>query len=110
MNIPIINPFIRLRNILSKKDMKSMYFILFILLIAGIFETLGIASIIPFINIIADPNYVVSNQYMLSVVEYLNLDLRESKIFVGVLVLSLFIFISIFNIFSLIKFCTLICV
>ena len=80
-----------------------MYFILFILLIAGIFETLGIASIIPFINIIADPNYVVSNQYMLSVVEYLNLDLRESKVFVGVLVLSLFIFISIFNIFSLRK-------
>lgn len=103
MNISFINPFVRLKNILRKEDMKSMYSILLILLIAGIFETLGIASIIPFINVISDPNYVVTNQYMLVFIEYLNLDLRESKVLVGVLVLFLFVFIGIFNIFALHK-------
>ena len=50
MNIPILYPFMRLKNLLRKEDIRSMYLILFILLIVGIFETLGIASIIPFIE------------------------------------------------------------
>ena len=103
MNIPILYPFMRLKNLLRKEDIKSMYLILFILLIVGIFETLGIASIIPFINIISDPAYMVTNEYMVTLIEYFNLDPRESKVLVGISVLLLFIFISMFNIFSLHK-------
>jgi len=101
MSIFIRNPITRLKNILQPSAIKSLYTIFFISLIAGIFEILGIASIIPFINIISDPDYVISNSYMLEIVMYLDLDPRESKILVGVSVLFIFICINLFNIFAL---------
>ena len=70
MNLFDRNPLSRLKNILKPKDIKSMYLIFFILLLSAIFETVGIASIIPFINIISDPNYSVNNQYVLLVIGY----------------------------------------
>ena len=101
MNLIINNPFTRLKKILDVKDMRSLYGIFFILLLSGIFEIAGIASIIPFINIISDPQYTVNNEYVMLIVNYYELDLRESKVFIGVSVLFLFIFINLFNIFSL---------
>ena len=80
-----------------------MYLIFFILLLSAIFETVGIASIIPFINIISDPNYSVNNQYVLLVIGYFDLSLKESKVLIGISILFLFVFINIFNIFSLYK-------
>ena len=101
MSIFIRNPITRLKNILQPSAIKSLYAIFFISLIAGIFEILGIASIIPFINIISDPDYVISNSYMLEITMYLDLDPRESKVLVGISVLFIFIFINLFNIFAL---------
>ena len=103
MNIFIQNPIARLKKILQPEDTRSLYVILAILLVSGVFETLGIASIIPFINVISDPEYSVTNTYFLTVIQYLGLNEKESKAFIGVLVISLFIFINLFNIFSLHK-------
>tara|TARA_B110000014_G_scaffold261327_1_gene252811 strand:+ start:3424 stop:5217 length:1794 start_codon:yes stop_codon:yes gene_type:complete len=103
MNIFIQNPIARLKKILQPDDIKSLYMVFAILLVSGIFETLGIASIIPFINVISDPEYTVTNTYFLTVIQYLGLNEKESKAFIGVLVISLFIFINLFNIFSLRK-------
>jgi len=101
MNIFTRNPVTRLKNILQPSEARSLYAIFFILLISGLFEILGIASIIPFINIISDPNYVINNTYILKIIMYLGLDPRESKVLIGVSVLSIFTFINLFNIFSL---------
>ena len=103
MNIFSRNPISRLKRILEPKDMKSMYSIFFILLLSGIFETAGIASIIPFIHIISEPEYTVTNSYLLIIIEYLNLDIRESKVLIGISVLLLFTFINLFSIFALHK-------
>ena len=103
MNIFTRNPVTRLNKILQPSEARSLYYIFFILLISGVFEILGIASIIPFINIISDPNYMISNRYMLEIILYLDLDLRESKVLIGFSVLLIFIFINLFNIFSLRK-------
>ena len=70
MNILTRNPFTRLKNILQPREARSLYAIFFILLISGVFEILGIASIIPFINIISDPNYVINNTYILEIIMY----------------------------------------
>ena len=102
-NLIINNPLIRLKKILSPSDIKSLYIIFFILLLSGIFETAGIASIIPFINIISDPEYTINNEYILIIVNYLGLNLNESKVLIGMSVLFLFIFINLFNIYSLHK-------
>ena len=96
MNLFDRNPLSRLKNILKPKDIRSMYLIFFILLLSAIFETVGIASIIPFINIISDPNYSVNNQYVLLVIGYFDLSLKESKILIGISILFLFVFINIF--------------
>ncbi len=103
MNLLDRNPITRLKNILNPKDIRSMYGIFFILLLSAIFETVGIASIIPFITIISDPDYSISNQYILMIISYLDLSLKESKVLIGVSILFLFVFINLFNIFSLYK-------
>ena len=103
MNLFDRNPLSRLKNILKPKDIRSMYLIFFILLLSAIFETVGIASIIPFINIISDPNYSINNQYVLLVIDYFDLSLKESKVLIGISILFLFVFINLFNIFSLYK-------
>ncbi len=94
------NPILRLKRILRSSDFNSMLLILLILFISGIFETLGIASIIPFINIVADENYQVTNSIAIYVIELLNLDPVEAKIMIGILIISLFVFINLFNIFT----------
>ena len=94
------NPFLRLKRILTPSDFNSMLFILMILFISGIFETLGIASIIPFINIVADENYQITNTYAVYVIDMLSLNPTEAKILIGALVISLFVFINLFNIYS----------
>jgi len=99
MNLLDRNPITRLKNILNPKDIRSMYGIFFILLLSAIFETVGIASIIPFITIISDPDYSISNQYILMIISYLDLSLKESKVLIGVSILFLFVFINLFNIF-----------
>ena len=88
------NPILRLKRILKPSDFNSMLLILLILFISGILETLGIASIIPFINIMADENYQVTNSTAIYVIELLNLDPIEAKIMIGALVISLFVFIA----------------
>ena len=97
------NPVTRLKNILQPSQARSLYIIFFILLISGVFEIVGIASIIPFISIISDPDYVINNRHMLGIITYLDLDPRESKALVGVSILVIFTFINLFNIFSLRK-------
>ena len=103
INLLTNNPLSKLKNILGPEDLKSLYSIFFILLLSGILETAGIASIIPFIHIISDPQYTVNNQYILMIINFYDLDVRESKVLIGISVLSLFIFINLFNIFSLHK-------
>ncbi len=102
-NLIINNPFVRLKKILSPRDIKSLYIIFIILLLSGIFETAGIASIVPFIHIISDPGYSINNEYILTIVDYFGLNQNESKVLIGISVLFLFVFINLFNIYSLHK-------
>ena len=70
INLLTNNPLSKLKNILGPEDLKSLYSIFFILLLSGILETAGIASIIPFIHIISDPQYTVNNQYILMIINF----------------------------------------
>jgi len=64
--------FTKLFQLLSKEDRKIGVRLLFLVSIMGIFEAAGIASIMPFLAIIGNPNIVNENQILSSLYYYLN--------------------------------------
>ena len=52
------SPLYKLFFFLSKKRKRQLYFLVFLLILNGILESFSIASIIPFLTILASPNEV----------------------------------------------------
>ena len=55
---------IKIFNLLSKKEKNQTIVIIFMTLIMGIFDALGVASILPFISILSEPNLLSTNQFL----------------------------------------------
>ena len=64
---------------------------------------LGIASIIPFIEILTNPNYEITHPFLLSIINILDLTYLQSKVFVGSLIMFLFLSINMFTIYAIRK-------
>jgi len=50
----------------DKKEKKQAYVLLSLVVIRGVFEVVGVASIVPFIAVAANPDLVYSNKYLLT--------------------------------------------
>ncbi len=65
----------KILNILTKKERKLFFIVLVLILFSAIFETIGIAAIIPLINLIMRDNFLVDYNYfsnfLLNVSEFL---------------------------------------
>ncbi|MBS83185.1 MAG: hypothetical protein CMD65_03525 [Gammaproteobacteria bacterium] len=89
----------RIFKILDNKDQIYLIFIFVLAFLSGLLEIAGIASIIPFIGIISDPQYLENKEYLTNITNYLGYDYNDSRIFFGVLSIVLFISINLYNIF-----------
>lgn len=77
----------------NRKEKKKIFFLLFLILIVSILDVLGVASILPFIAVLANPGIVESNQ-LLSF-------LFQNSNFFGVETLSQFLIFLGFTVFFL---------
>ncbi len=50
--------------ILDSKEKKKLFFLLFLILIVAVLDLIGVASILPFISIVANPELVKTNKYL----------------------------------------------
>ncbi len=89
----------RIFKILDNKDQIYLIFIFVLAFLSGLLEIAGIASIIPFIGIISDPQYLDNKEYLTNITNYLGYDYNDARIFFGVLSIVLFISINLYNIF-----------
>ena len=64
----------RVFDILDREDKSYFIFILFLALFSGVLEFVGIASIIPFISLITDPEFASTNKYMAQAIVYLDVN------------------------------------
>ncbi|MEM7571973.1 MAG: ABC transporter ATP-binding protein [Bacteroidota bacterium] len=91
----------RIPKILTRSEKIKFATLAFVLVFMGVFEVLGIASILPFIQLIADPEIVEGDGLAGQVYNYLNFDNhRQFVIFVGVISLGIIIFANLFKIFT----------
>jgi ABC-type multidrug transport system fused ATPase/permease subunit len=55
---------LKILGFLNKKEKQRSLILFILILLTGIVDTLGIASIFPFISILSDPNLINTNQYL----------------------------------------------
>ena len=60
--------------LLSKEEKKDGAKLFILIMVMGVFDVLGIASIMPFMSIASDPSFIESNQLMMETYNYLEFD------------------------------------
>ncbi len=72
--------------------------LLIMIILMGLFDVLGIASIMPFMTLISDPEVIEKNNYLLSIYTYFNFsNYSEFIFFSGAIVIALIIVSSLFK-------------
>jgi ATP-binding cassette, subfamily B, bacterial PglK len=82
----------KLNDLFSKKEKFHFLIVIVLALLMALFQAIGIASILPFINMVMDPTVIAENE----ITKYLfdNFDFESSKsfiVFYGFLVLALLV-------------------
>jgi ATP-binding cassette, subfamily B, bacterial PglK len=84
----------KIRLILTKKELKQLVLIFFGILLLGVFEVIGVSGVLPFIAVVASPEIIFENDYLLKVYIFFNFQSANSfTTFLGLVLISL-IFIS----------------
>lgn len=87
-------------ELLSKSEKRRALLILFLNLISSLLDLFGIASILPFISVLADPKIIEENQILLKLYNFTDLNnLNDFLIFLGFITLALISCSNIFKIF-----------
>ncbi len=82
----------QLYEILTPRDRRVVLLLFGLMLASAVMETIGIASIIPLIAVLSNPEVVHQNIYLASVFEFVGLaDTQKFMIFLGVVFLLLFL-------------------
>jgi ABC-type bacteriocin/lantibiotic exporter with double-glycine peptidase domain len=88
----------KLFDLLSSKEKVQLYFIFAALVGLAIIEMAGIASIMPFMAVVARPEVVESNRWLKQTYDFLGFSSPKSFLsFLGLLVLGLLIFSNLFK-------------
>ena len=67
-----MNDYLKIFELLSKRERHKGYWLMLMALIMAVLDVIGIASIMPFMGVLANPNLVESNVYLNSI--YIALD------------------------------------
>ena len=76
----VLEPFQRLYKILPEASKRGLAFVVFISLVASIFETASVASILPFMAIVMDPTILTKYQWLDSLLQYLGIQGQQPAI------------------------------
>ncbi len=98
MNILFIK---RVYSLFSENEKYKVNIILVLSIITSIFETIGVFSIVPFMSLLTNPEYITDNTYFNNIANMYSLTLVESKVYFGILIIFLFIFSNLMNILTL---------
>ena len=98
----------RLFKILTRKEKRILYVLLFLSLFVALIEAAGVASIAPFVAIVSNPDIIFENKYLYLVYDFYQFkDKKSFLIFSGLLVLSITltsVILKTINTYSYLKF------
>jgi ATP-binding cassette, subfamily B, bacterial PglK len=82
----------KLYQILSPRDRRLVVLLFVLMLASAVMETVGIASILPFIAVLSNPDFVQTNVYVKRVFDYLGFTSTDSfLVFLGITFFVLFV-------------------
>tara|TARA_B100001778_G_C18605476_1_gene639572 strand:- start:8062 stop:9834 length:1773 start_codon:yes stop_codon:yes gene_type:complete len=91
----------------DRKDKLTILFLFVLNIITSIFEILGIASIVPFIGLISDPEFLQKYTFLDQIYLYFGLTYKQSVIYTGIAIIVLFVLsnlTSAYNLWRTVKF------
>lgn len=89
-----MNNIYKILQILDKKDKKNLFFLILVILVNAFLESLGVASIFPFIALILNPDIINSNKIIYSLFQISkNFGINNEKDFIFFFGCSLFAFL-----------------
>ncbi len=88
-------------NIFTSNEKNKVFIVLLLSILTSILEMLGVFSIVPFISLLTDPSFITSNKYVSYIISVNSMNLIESQIFFGILIIIIFVLSNILNILTL---------
>ena len=89
----IADVFNKIRTIYSKKQQLKFCFVFVLIVIAGFLELVGISLILPFINVVMNPEIIMTNKYLYFVYSLFHInDTTNFLIFLAFILISVYIF------------------
>ena len=77
-------------NLFDRDDKYRLLVLLFLFIISGFIEVIGIASIAPFIALFKSPEIVTSNSLYIEFIRLFNLSAYDATLIIGVMIILLF--------------------
>lgn len=88
----------KILDLLSSSERKKLYLLFAALLCVSVVEMMGIASILPFMAVVANPDIIYSNRWLKQVYDLLGLTSQQSfLLFLGIVMLGLLVFTNLFK-------------
>ena len=82
-----MNTFKKLLELITKRERRYGYLLLGMILIMAFLDVMGVASIMPFMSVLANPEIIQTNQYLSVIYEYLSFENTHNfLLFLGVAV------------------------
>ena len=92
----------KITNIFNKKERTKFIGLAFAILIMGFLEVVGVASILPFMQLIAEPNAIEKSSWLTAIYNYFQFDgHKQMLIYFGVGIMILIAFTNLFSIFTI---------
>lgn len=91
----------KITQVFTKKEKIKFIWLALAILLMGLLEVVGVASILPFMQLIAEPNTVETHGWLATAYQFFNFTThRQMLISVGFAVIGLIAFTSLFSIFT----------
>ena len=98
---------LKLSKLFSSNDKLTIVYLFFLNILTSIFEIAGIASIVPFIGLISDPDFLNKYDFLENIYSYFELSHQQSIIYTGISIIVLFVssnLTSAYNLWRTVKF------
>ena len=104
----MINTYRQMLDVLTPRERRGFYILVLILFVVGIFETAGVASVLPFMAVLSEPENIQTNAGLAFLYNAFGFtDIQNFMIFLGIgtfLMVMTGIFAQIFSLYAILRF------
>ncbi len=97
----------KVSRLFSSSDKLALVYLFFLNILTSFFEIIGIASIVPFVGLISDPDFLSKYDFLKNIYSNFQLSTQESIIYTGIAIIVLFVssnLTSAYNLWRTVKF------